>query len=164
MFFFNINAHRNYQRDGSNLLRRNGPNHIRKLLRFLSLNICVTKIILLTIMECICFQTTHIQFGWVAKSQDVWSTWWLITSHYTTAETRPARWRSHQERTEAALWRMVPSFREMKSHRPRRRWPCCPRYEIYSVTGRPSEKRHISLGCLKYRLLSKSPFFLIVSQ
>lgn len=67
MFFFNINEHRNYQRDGSNLLRRNGPNHIRKLLRFLSLNICVTR------MECICFQKTHIQFGWVARSQDVWS-------------------------------------------------------------------------------------------
>lgn len=91
-------------------------------------------------------------------------TWWLITSHYTTtAETRPARWRSHQERTEAALWRMVPSSG---------RWNLTGLGEgdravqdmRYSVTGRPSEKRHIFLGCSKYWLLSKSPFFLIVGH
>lgn len=70
-----------------------------------------------------------------------------------SAATGPARWRSQLGRTEAALWRMVPGFQEIKSHRPWRRWPFCPRYDIQR-DGKPEWKKgQISLDCFKYRRL-----------
>lgn len=84
-----------------------------------------------------------------------------------SAATGPARWRSQLGRTEAALWRMVPSLREIKSHRPWRRWPFCPRYDIQR-DGKPEWKKDRYLSIVSnIDCLSESPvnvfFFLIFS-
>lgn len=64
-----------------------------------------------------------------------------------SAATGPARWSSHLGRTEAALWRIVPSFWEIKSHRPWRRWPFCPRYDIQR-DGKPEWKPRTDISRL----------------
>lgn len=81
-----------------------------------------------------------------------------------SAATGPARWRSQLGRTEAALWRMVPSFREIKSHRPWRRWPVLSKIWYTAWREARVKKGQISLDCFKYRLLVRTAcqcFFLL---